>query len=67
MEQILKRKMLVRSLIAAGVIAAGIGGYVKYDPTVLSHAAAASASAPAVTVGAQPATVVALPYAVSVH
>jgi serine protease Do len=60
MEQILKRKMLVRSLIAAGVIAAGIGGYMKYDPTVFQHAAAASAFAPTVAVSAQPTTTVAL-------
>ncbi len=57
----MRQKTLVRSLIAAGVIAAGIGGYAKYDPSVFQHALAASASAPAVTPGAQPATVAALP------
>jgi serine protease Do len=57
----MKQKILVRSLIAAGVIAAGLGGYAKYDPSVFQHAVAASASAPAVTLSAQPATVAALP------
>lgn len=53
----MKQKILVRSLIAAGVIAAGLGGCAKYDPAVLPHAVAASSPAPAVTPGAQPATV----------
>lgn len=57
----MKQKILVRSLIAAGVIAAGLGGYAKYDPSVFQHAVAASASAPAMTLSAQPATVAALP------
>jgi len=57
----MKQKILVRSLIAAGVIAAGLGGYAKYDPSVFQHAAAASASVPAVTLSAQPAPMVALP------
>jgi len=59
MEQILKQKMLVRSLIAAGVIAAGLGGFAKYDPTVFQQAAAAGA--PAATTSPRPATVAALP------
>jgi serine protease Do len=61
MKQIMKQKMLVRSLIAAGVIAAGLGGYAKYEPSVLQPAIAASALAPAVTASAQPATVATLP------
>ncbi len=42
MKQITKPKMLVRSLIAAGVIAVGLGGYAKYDPSVFQQAVAAS-------------------------
>ena len=57
----MKQKILVRSLIAAGVIAAGLGGYAKYDPSVFQHAVAAGAYAPAVTLSAQPTTTVALP------
>ena len=49
----MKQKILVRSLIAAGVIAAGLGGYAKDDPSVFQHAAAASAFVPAVTLSAQ--------------
>jgi len=57
----MKQKILVRSLIAAGIIAAGIGGYAKYDPSVFQPAVAASAAAPAVAASAQPAAVAALP------
>ena len=55
----MKQKILVRSLIAAGVIAAGLGGYAKYDPSVFQQALAAGA--PAVTLSAHPTTTVALP------
>ncbi len=61
MEQIMQKKMLVRSLIAAGVIAAGVGGYVKYDPPIVQHAIGANMSAPAVSVSGQPAALAALP------
>jgi serine protease Do len=37
----MKQKMLVRSLIAAGVIAVGVGGLAKYDVSVFTHADAA--------------------------
>lgn len=57
----MRQKILVRSLIAAGVIAAGLGGYAKYDPSVFQHAVAASASAPAAMLSVQSATVAALP------
>jgi len=57
----MKQKILVRSLIAAGVIAAGLGGFAKYDPSILRHAVAAGAFAPAAAVSAQPATLAALP------
>jgi serine protease Do len=57
----MQQKMLVRSLIAAGVIAAGAGAYAKYDGSVLSDAHAASAPVAAATAGAQPAMVAALP------
>jgi len=57
----MKQKMLVRSLIAAGVIAAGVGGLAKYDVSVFTHAAAATPVADAATASAQPATVAALP------
>src|SRR6185295_15350911 len=57
----MKRKSLVRSLIAAGVIAAGIGGYAQYDPSVFPYAIAASASASAVNVSARPVLTSALP------
>jgi serine protease Do len=57
----MKQKLLVRSLIAAGVIAAGLGGYAKYDPSVFQHATAASASVPTVAVSAQTAMAAALP------
>ncbi len=61
MEQIMKPKILVRSLIAAGVIAAGLGGYAKYDPSFIQHTFAANAAAPGVAMSAQPAAVAALP------
>ncbi len=57
----MKQKILVRSLIAAGVIAAGLGGYAKFDRSGFQHAVAANASRPAVTLSAQPAAVAALP------
>ena len=57
----MKRKLLVRSLIAAGLIAVGIGGYAKYDPSVFQYAIAASTAAPAVNVSARPALTSALP------
>ncbi|MGH8743110.1 MAG: trypsin-like peptidase domain-containing protein, partial [Burkholderiales bacterium] len=57
----MKQKMLVRSLIAAGVIAAGIGGYAAYDSLVIQSAVAASASTPATTVNTLPSTIAALP------
>ena len=50
----MKQKMLVRSLIAAGVIAAGVGGLAKYDVSVFTHADAAPAVA---TASAQPALI----------
>jgi serine protease Do len=53
----MKQKMLVRSLIAAGVIAVGVGGLAKYDVSVFTHADAAPVVA---TASAQP-TAVALP------
>jgi serine protease Do len=61
MEKILRPKILVRSLIAAGVIAAAIGGFAKYDPSVFQHAFAAGTVAPAMTSRAQPAMTAALP------
>ena len=57
----MKQKTLVRSLIAAGVIAAGFGGYAKFDPPAFRGAAAASMSAPAATAAPVPASIVALP------
>ncbi len=57
----MKQKMLVRSLIAAGVIAAGAGAFAKYDLSVFPQALAASTSAPAVMASAQPAAAAALP------
>ena len=57
----MEKKLLVRSLIAAGVIAAGVGGYVKYDSSIVSHAVAASVSAPSVAMRTQPAAIAALP------
>src|SRR5665811_2334819 len=57
----MEKKLLVRSLIAAGVIAAGVGGYAKYDPSVVSNAVAASVPAPAVTMSAHPAMAAVLP------
>jgi len=56
----MKQKMLVRSLIAAGVIAAGVGGLAKYDVSIFTHAVAAPSAAPVATASAQPA-VAALP------
>ena len=53
-ERIMKQKTLIRSLIAAGVIAAGVGGYAKFDPTAFHQAAAA-------TIAARSASTVALP------
>src|SRR5258705_13423116 len=53
-ERNMKPKILVASLIAAGVIAAG-AGYEKYDSSILSPAVAASA--PAMPASVQPATV----------
>ena len=50
----MKQKTLIRSLIAAGVIAAGVGGYAKFDPTAFHQAAAA-------TIAARSASTVALP------
>ena len=44
----MKRKLLVRSLIAAGVIAMGTGVFAKYDLSAVSPAAAAIAPAAAV-------------------
>lgn len=61
MDQIMKKKMLVRSLIAAGVIAAGLGGYAKYEPSFFSPAAAASAATTAAAASAQHGMTVALP------
>ena len=57
----MKQKMLIRSLIAAGVIAAGAGAFAKYDLSVFPQALAASSSAPAVMASAQAAAVAALP------
>jgi len=57
----MKQKRLVGSLIVAGVIAAGIGGYAKFDPSSFQHAIAASAPAPVVTASARPAMTPALP------
>ncbi len=56
----MKQKILVRSLIAAGIMAAGVGTAVKYDLSVISPARAASAPS-AVTTGAQAASAAALP------
>ena len=56
----MKQKMLVRSLIAAGVIAAGVGGLAKYDVSVFTHAVAAPSDAPVATASVRPA-VAALP------
>lgn len=57
----MKQKMLVRSLIAAGVIAVGAGAFAKYDMNALSEAHAAIAPTSAVVASAQPAAVAALP------
>jgi len=57
----MKQKILVRSLIAAGVIAVGAGAYAKYDMSVLSDAHAATVQTAAVTASVQPASSVALP------
>ena len=57
----MKQKMLVRSLIAAGVIAAGAGAVAKYDLPLISPAAAANAPAAVVAASAQPAAAAALP------
>ncbi len=57
----MKQKILVRSLIAAGVIAAGAGAFAKYDLSIFPQALAASTSAPAVMASAQAATAAALP------
>jgi serine protease Do len=57
----MKRKILVRSLIAAGVIAAGTGVFAKYDLSAVSHAAAANAPTAAVAASAQPIAVAAFP------
>ncbi len=57
----MKQKIVVRSLIAAAVVAAGVGGLAKYDSSIFSQAAAAGVSAPAATASAQPAAAAALP------
>ena len=49
----MKQKLLVRSLIAAGILAAGAGAFAKYDVSIFSHAMAATA--PTRTASAQPA------------
>ncbi len=57
----MKQKILVRSLIAAGIIAVGTGAFAKYDLSVFSPAVAASAPAAVVVASAQPAVAAALP------
>jgi serine protease Do len=57
----MKQKMLMRSLIAAGILAAGAGIYAQYDQSVLAIAFAATTPAPAVTESTQRATIEALP------
>ncbi|MBE0625915.1 MAG: Do family serine endopeptidase [Burkholderiales bacterium] len=57
----MKQKILVRSLIAAGIIAAGTGAFAKYDLSVVSPAVAASAPAAIVAASAQTAAAAALP------
>jgi serine protease Do len=57
----MRRKILVRSLIAAGIIAAGVGGVGLYDTSVFARAVAVSSSAPAATASAQPVTGAAYP------
>jgi len=61
MEKILKLKILVRSLIAVGVIAAGLGGYAAYENAGFSRAAAAGTYAPAMAASTQPGAIAALP------
>jgi serine protease Do len=61
MEKIPKLKILVRSLIAVGVIAAGLGGYAAYEDAGISRAVAAGTYAPAMAVSRQPAAIAALP------
>jgi serine protease Do len=60
-EKNLQTKILVRSLIAAGVIAAGIGGFAKYDPSFFQHAVAAGTMTPAAPASARPEIAAALP------
>ena len=51
----MKRKMLVRSLIVAGMFsAATVGGYIAQNNSYLHSAIAAGVSAPAAVVNAQP-------------
>jgi serine protease Do len=57
----MKHKKLVLSLIAAGVIAAGIGGYAKFGPSIVQHAIAVSTPAAAGTASARPTMTSALP------
>ena len=58
----MKRKMLVRSLIVAGMFsAATVGGYIAQNNSYLHSAIAAGVSAPAAVVNAQPGARVAVP------
>ncbi|HUW37397.1 MAG TPA: Do family serine endopeptidase [Rhodocyclaceae bacterium] len=57
----MKQKIVVRSLIAAGVIAVGAGVAAKYDPSVFPQALAEGNYATAVRTSAQPAPAMALP------
>lgn len=57
----MRQKILVRSLIAGGFMAAAIGGYVGLNPSAFHSATAASVTTPAVTAGTQVATANSLP------